>query len=68
MPGERFHVGLLPEHGGTPERVVVEVGMEGFNILSPENSRTLRKYALHHISRWSMRGGQLILFTKSPVS
>jgi len=67
MPGERFHVRLVPEEGGGADRVVVEVGLEGFNIMTPD-SRTLRKYPLHHISRWSMRGSSLILFTKSPVS
>lgn len=68
MPGERFTVRLLPEEGGSTERVVVEIGMEGFNILTNDGTRTLRKYPLHHISRWSMRGNSLILFTRSPVS
>lgn len=67
MPVERFHVRLLPEEGGS-ERVSVEVGMEGFNVMSTDGSRTLRKYPLHHIARWSMRGSRLILFTRSPVS
>ena len=68
MPGERFHVRLLPEEGGGPgERVLAEVGLEGFNILDASGSRNLRKYPLHHISRWSMRGSSLILFTRSPV-
>lgn len=68
MPGERFHVRLLPEEGGGPgERVVAEVGLEGFNILDTSGARNLRKYPLHHISRWSMRGSSLILFTRSPV-
>lgn len=43
------------------------MGLEGFNILSSDGVRILRKYPLHHISRWSMRGTSLILFTKSPV-
>ena len=68
MPGERFHVRLVPEEGGVADRVVVEVGLEGFNVLSSDGSRALRKYPLHHISRWSMRGSSLILFTRSPVS
>lgn len=68
MPGERFHVRLLPEDGGGPgDRVVVEVGLEGFNVLDSSGSRIQRKYPLHHISRWSMRGSSLILFTRSPV-
>ncbi|KAI7842789.1 hypothetical protein COHA_003535 [Chlorella ohadii] len=68
MPGERFHVRLLPEDGGGPgERVVVEVGLEGFNVFDSSGGRLQRKYPLHHISRWSMRGSSLILFTRSPV-
>jgi hypothetical protein len=67
MPGERFTVRLLPEEGGSAERVVVEIGMEGLNIMTNDGTRTLRKYPLHHISRWSMRGNSLILFTRSPV-
>ena len=68
MPGEKFSVRLLPEDGGQADRVMVEVGMDGFNVLSSDGSRTLRKYPLTHISRWSMRGSSLILFTRSPVS
>lgn len=69
MPGERFHVRLLPEEGGgSGERVVAEVGLEGFNIMDSGGSRVMKKYPLHHISRWSMRGTSLILFTRSPVS
>ena len=67
MPGEKFSVRLVPEEGGPSERVVVEVGMDGFNVLSNDGSRTLRKYPLPHISRWSSRGTSLILFTRSPV-
>jgi hypothetical protein len=68
MPGERFSVRLLPEDGGgSGDRVLAEVGLEGFNILDASGSRNLRKYPLHHISRWSMRGSSLILFTRSPV-
>ncbi|PSC70595.1 pleckstrin homology domain-containing 1-like [Micractinium conductrix] len=68
MPGERFHVRLLPEEGGgSGERVVAEVGLEGFNIMDSGGSRVMKKYPLHHISRWSMRGTSLILFTRSPV-
>lgn len=67
MPGERFHVRLVPDEGGAADRVVAEVGLEGFNVLSADGGLVLRKYPLHHISRWSMRGSSLILFTKSPV-
>lgn len=66
MPGEKFNVRLSPEDGGPSEPVVAEVGLEGFNLLSA-SGRVLRKYPLHHISRWSMRGSSLILFAKSPV-
>ncbi|KAL4423786.1 hypothetical protein ABPG75_001087 [Micractinium tetrahymenae] len=73
MPGERFHVRLLPEEGsGAGDRVTVEVGLEGFLIHSMGGS-CLRKYPLHHISRWSMRNGggggadRLVLYTRSPV-
>lgn len=66
MP-ERFHVKLVPEEGGEPYNVAVEIGMEGFHVMSGDGSRLLRKYPLHTISRWSMRGNRLILFTKSPV-
>jgi hypothetical protein len=59
--GERFSV-LLDGN-----RVVVEVGLEGLNILKPSGG-TLSKYPLHHISRWSSRGTSLVLFTRSPVS
>ncbi|KAG7673887.1 hypothetical protein Ndes2526B_g02640 [Nannochloris sp. 'desiccata'] len=67
MPGERFSVRLVPEDGGSSDRVMAEVGMDGFNILSSDGTRTLRKYPLHMISRWSMRGSSLILFTRSQV-
>lgn len=36
-------------------------------MLDSSGSRIQRKYPLHHISRWSMRGSSLILFTRSPV-
>ena len=66
--GERFSVRLLPEEGsGSGDRVTVEIGLEGLNILDASASRVLRRYPLHHISRWSMRGTSLILFTRSPV-
>lgn len=42
--------------------------MEGFTVLDASSARTLRKFPLHHISRWSMRGSSLVLFTRSPVS
>lgn len=67
MPGERFHVRLLPEEGGSADRVVVEIGLEGLVVLDSSGSRSLRKYPLHHISRWSARGTQLILYTRSEV-
>jgi len=67
MPGEKFRVQLVPEEGGQPCDVMVEVGMEGFNVLSSDGSRVLRKYPLHTISRWSLRGNRMILFTKSSV-
>lgn len=72
MPGEKFHVRLLPEEGnGSGDRVTVEVGLEGFLVHSMGGS-CLRKYPLHHISRWSMRNGgggsdRLVLYTRSPV-
>jgi hypothetical protein len=68
MPGERFSVRLVPEEGGPSDRVVVEIGMDGFNVVSPDGTRTLRKYPLTNISRWSARGSSLVLFTRSPVS
>lgn len=67
MPGERFRVRIASEDGGSSDRVVVEVGMEGFNIYNNHETRLLEKYPLHHISRWSMRGTSLVLFTKQPV-
>ena len=69
MPrGERFSVRLLDDEGvGGGERVTVEVGLDGLQVLTPDGGRPLRKYPLHHISRWSARGTSLILFTKSPV-
>lgn len=72
MPGEKFHVRLLPEEGSGPgDRVTVQVGLEGFLVHSMGGS-CLRKYPLHHISRWSMRNGgggsdRLVLYTRSPV-
>jgi hypothetical protein len=67
MPGEKFRVQLVPEDGGQPCDVMIEVGMEGFNVLNNDGSRVLRKYPLNTISRWSLRGNRLILFTKSSV-
>lgn len=66
MPGERFSVRLVSDDGSS-DRVTVEVGLEGFNVLTTDGARIMKKYPLHHISRWSMRGTSLILFTKSPV-
>eukprot|EP00887_Chlorella_sp_A99_P006027 scaffold27.g6027.t1 len=65
-PGERFPVRLV-DADGRAAQVVVEVGLEGFILLAADGRRALRKYPLHHISRWSMRGTSLILFTRSPV-
>ena len=60
----RPHTHPLPSPSPLPQ---VEVGLEGFNVLDPGGGRALRKYPLHHISRWSMRGTSLILYTRSPV-
>lgn len=68
MPGERFHVRMASDYSGQEDRVAVEVSMDGFTIYSPDGGRILHKYPLHHISRWSMHGGRLILFIKSSVS
>ncbi|KAL4856557.1 putative glycosyltransferase [Chlorella vulgaris] len=64
-PAERFRVRLLTDDGNA-EDVTVEVGMEGFTVWDASSARSLRKYPLHHISRWSMRGSSLVLFTRSP--
>ena len=43
-----------------------EVGLNGMVLSSPDGYRTIRSYPLNHISRWAMRGSNLVLYTKSP--
>ncbi len=65
MPrGERFNVQVAPENG-QPYTVVLEIGMEGVDIKNSEGSASLMKIPLETISRWSMRGSRLLLFTKN---
>jgi hypothetical protein len=63
---ERFKVERVNASGDT-ERVTVQVGLEGLKILNADGTRTTNSYELSHISRWSMRGNSLILYTKTPV-
>jgi len=62
---EKFRMSLLDGHA--PERIQVEVGLEGVKLLSEDGARTLRIYPLNHISRWALRDTQLVLYTKTPV-
>lgn len=62
---EKFRMSLLD--GQNPERIQVEVGLEGVKLLSEDGGRALRIYPLNHISRWALRDTQLVLYTKTPV-
>ncbi|WPT18171.1 Pleckstrin-like proteiny domain-containing protein 1 [Picochlorum sp. SENEW3] len=65
MPrGETFSVQVAPENG-QPYTVMLEIGMEGVDIRNSEGSMSLMKIPLETISRWSMRGSRLLLFTKN---
>jgi hypothetical protein len=65
MPrGETFSVKVAPENG-QPYTVMLEIGMEGVDIRNSEGSMSLMKIPLETISRWSMRGSRLLLFTKN---
>jgi hypothetical protein len=66
MPGERFNV-QFTEGGEQPYDIILEVGMEGVHVMSPHGSRVLLKIPLETISRWSLRGSRLLLFTKHSV-
>ena len=48
-----------------------QVGMDGLFLMSPDASRTLRKFPLSHIARWaippSAGGAALVLYTRTPV-
>ena len=65
---EKFRVNLVSDGAhGYSEPVQCEVGLEGLFINSPDGRRTMRKYPLNHISRWALRGNNLVLYTKTPV-
>ena len=63
---ERFHLNLLADDGHSTSRVYVQIGLDGLCFLTPDGSRTLRKYPLNNISRWALRGTKLVLYTKTP--
>ena len=58
---ERFRVSMQNDP------VVVQIGLDGVKVLSPDGQRTMRVYPLSNISRWALRGGSLQLYTKTPV-
>jgi hypothetical protein len=64
---EKFNISLLGEDGYSTERIVCEIGLDGLLVKSSDGQRTLRKYPLNHISRWALRGNNLVLYTKTPV-
>jgi len=58
---ERFRVSMQNDP------VIVEIGLDGVKILSPDGQRKMRVYPLSNISRWAQNGGSLQLYTKTPV-
>ena len=62
---EKFRVNLL-HSDGTSERVSVQIGLDGFKVLSTEGL-SVKSLDLSHISRWQSRGTSLVLYTKTPV-
>lgn len=65
--GERFHVSLQRPDSFQSDPIIVQVGLDGVKILSPDGQRTMRVYPLSNISRWALRGSFLQLYTKTPV-
>ncbi len=63
---EKFRVSMTNSDGHT-EQVTIQIGLEGLKVLTSDGSRTMRSYELSHISRWQSNGGNLILYTKTPV-
>ena len=47
--------------------VLRQIGLDGLFLLSLDTQRTLRKFPLQHISRWALRGTNLVLYTRTPV-
>lgn len=63
---EKFRVELSHEDGA-PERVTVQIGLDGLKVMNREGTRTMRSFDLKHITRWQSSGGSLILYTRTPV-
>lgn len=64
---EKFYISVQLDDTSGSEKVVCQIGLDGLFILSADGKRTLRKYPLNHISRWALRGNNLVLYTKTPV-
>eukprot|EP00854_Cymbomonas_tetramitiformis_P021786 gene21786-26206_t len=65
---ERFHVTVIPSEEAEPESVVVQVGMDGIQLMDEAEKLTMRVYPLETISRWALREPTVLTFwTKSPV-
>ena len=64
---QRFSVYLQNDDTSEREPVTVEVGLEGVKILSSDETRTRRVYALKNITRWEQHGRTLRLYTKTNV-
>ncbi len=65
---ERFKVSMVgSDDMSQPERVTVQIGLDGLKVLNNEGTRTMRNYELAHIARWQHTGSSLVLYTKTPV-
>lgn len=65
---ERFRVTVIPSEEAEPESVMVQVGMDGIQLLDEAEKLTRRVYPLETISRWALREPTVLTFwTKSPV-
>lgn len=61
-----FRLNLVNDYGGSNDRVMVQIGMDGLKITTTSDNRTLRSYELSHISRWQSRDNNLVLYIKTP--
>mmetsp|Transcript_3129 Transcript_3129/g.6149 ORF Transcript_3129/g.6149 Transcript_3129/m.6149 type:complete len:523 (-) Transcript_3129:241-1809(-) len=63
---ERFRVTLVPGDNAEPESAVVQIGLDGVQVLNESGTRTKNVYALDCIARWSMPDATVLTFWYKP--
>lgn len=64
---DRFeNVHLVGQDGASSDKIVVEVGLSGFKLLTPSGSHALKEVGLKNIDKWDLRGAVLTLDLKRP--